>query len=635
MTSSASALFQKYAEERDKRLRPEKLDQYIDFRDPSLSSMDADPYVDYDALAAKDRPLKDDSDIKVLIVGGGMLGVTTAYRLVTEAGINSNDIVIVDKAGGFGGTWYWNRYPGVACDIESYCYVPLLEETGYMPKHRYSYGHEIREHLERIANTANVRGQFCTAVTHQQWDDEAKRWAVTLQHNPGPGREREELKVRAQFLVLAGGVVRSPHVPKLNGVDVFRSAPNKLLMHTGRWDWSHSGGSPEKPDLEGLRGKRVGVIGTGATAIQVVPHVARWANHTYVFQRTPSYVGPHLQKELTPADWARVAYKPGWQAERMASLEAMFTGKPDAENIVQDSWTEIPGMRVMTGHAGRLIAKGEEEQHLKEVLELDHPWTEAMRARVDAQVKDPLTAEKLKPWYPSFCKRPTFHESYLALFNEPNVSLVDTDGRGVEAYTPDGVRANGVEYELDVLVLATGYTFGILDSCPSSSLNAPLLGVGGRPLKDKWDAGDFGTFYGVMTNGFPNLFFASGSGGSVSQNATSFYTLASRLISHTVKGALQQAEGMDRVTVEVSKKAENEWTMSVAKRARWFSPYLACTPGFATGEGILQEVKEQTEEEEMEVAKKAGWGEGSITFRQRVDDWMATGRLDGLLIQSY
>lgn len=136
MTSSANALFQKYAEERDKRLRPDKLAQYIDFRDPSLLSMDADLYVDYDALAAKDRPLKDNSDIKVLIVGGGMFGVTTAYRLVTEAGINSNDIVIVDKAGGFGGTWYWNRYPGVACDIESYCYVPLLEETGYMPTRR-------------------------------------------------------------------------------------------------------------------------------------------------------------------------------------------------------------------------------------------------------------------------------------------------------------------------------------------------------------------------------------------------------------------------------------------------------------------------------------------------------------------
>ncbi|KAK7219637.1 hypothetical protein V2G26_007640 [Clonostachys chloroleuca] len=627
-------LIEKYAAERTKRLRADQVAQYVDFRDPVLAGMDTDPYVDHDALASKGCPLRDGSEVKVLIAGGGMLSLMVAHRLVTEAGINSTDLVIVDKAGGFGGTCYWNRYPGVACDIEGYCYVPLLEETGYRPRHRYCHGHEIQEHLERIAHTWNIQGQFATTVTGQSWNEEAKRWVVTLSRSLGPHHEPEHLTVRSQFLILAGGIQTAPHAPKLNGVQAFDSTPDKILMHTGRWDWSKSGGSQENPDMVKFKGKRVGIIGTGATATQVAPHLAKWAKHLYVFQRTPSYVGPQVQKEVTDTDWAHVANESGWQYARIKNLDAMFTGKPDVVNKIHDGWSKVYGMRAMAGYSGKIITREMEEQHVKDMMDIDHPWAEEMRSHVDAVVKDPSTAEKLKAWYPGFCKRPTFHGVYLSIFNEPNVTLVDTDGQGVEAYTPNGVMANGSEYELDVLILATGYTVGLVDSCPSSALAAPLTGRDGCSLKSKWDGEDYGTFYGAVTNGFPNLFFASGNGGSVSQNAHSFYSILSRLIAHIVKGTLERAQNPERASVEVEKGAEDAWSAKIAERARWFAAFPACTPGYLTGEGLLQSRKNLTEEEEHAMAIRSYWGEGILSFQEIVEGWMDGGKLQGLRVDS-
>ncbi|KAI9159115.1 monooxygenase [Paramyrothecium foliicola] len=381
----------KYAAEREQRLR---LDNYS-------------------ASSTESFSLQYGAQIKVLIGGGGMFGLMAAHHLIHAGGTENADLVIVDKAGGFGGRWYWNRYPGVACDIESYCYVPLLEETGYKPRHRYFYGYEIREQLEIIARQSKIQGQFLISITYQKWCDDSKRWIVTLSRDVGPGCNPEELTVHAQFLILAGGIQTSPHVPKLNGLDVFRSAADKILIHPGRWDWNLTGGSQDKPDLVNLRNKRVGIIGTEATT------------------RTPSYVGPQSQKEAIAEDWERIACKPGWQYERVENLDAIFTGKPGAEDKFQDGWTKV--------------------------------------------VTDKAIAEKLKPWYPGFCKRPAFHASYLPLFNEPTVSLIDTNGQGIEAYTPNGVMANGREYELDVIVLATGYTVGVVDSHPLSML--PWKGV--------------------------------------------------------------------------------------------------------------------------------------------------------------
>lgn len=423
-----------------------------------------------------------------------------------------------------------------------------------------------------------------------------------------------------------------PHAPKLNGLDVFQSGSDKVLMHTGRWDWSKSGGSQEQPDMTKFQGKRVGIIGTGATAVQVAPYLAKWAKELYIFQRTPSYVGPQPQKETTVEDWSKVANKSGWQYERIASLDAMFTAKEDAEDKIQDGWTKMVGMTAMAGHAGKIVTKEEEEQHVKDMLNRDYPWTEEMRSRVDALVKDPSTAQKLKAWYSGFCKRPTFHPEYLSLFNEPNVTLVDTDGKGVEAYTPNGVMANGREHELDVLVLATGYTVGLVDSCPSSALNATLMGRDNRLLKDKWDGQDYGTLYGAMTEGFPNLFFASGNGSTVSQNAHSFYNLLTRLIAYVVKETFIRAEDPTKATVEVQKSSEDAWSEEIAKRARWFSAFPTCTPGYLTGEGMVQSQGSLTEEEEHEMAKRSYWGEGILSFQEVVHGWVEEGKLEGLVM---
>ncbi|KAF4956249.1 hypothetical protein FSARC_11648 [Fusarium sarcochroum] len=571
MADTPEAVLDKYATERDKRLRSDQTAQYVDFRDPILASMDKDPYVDYNQLASKDFPLRDGSEVKVLIAGGGMLGILTAYHLVNQASVDSRDMVIVDKAGGFGGTWYWNRYPGISCDIEGYCYVPLLEETSYMPKHRYCHGHEIREQLERIAHMLNVPGQFCTTVTGQKWDDQARRWVVTMSHTRGSGQEPEQLTVRAQFLILAGGIQTSPHAPKLNGPDVFTQSPGKVLMHTARWDWSK----------------------------------------TYAFLR-----GTTLPEGNDDRGWAKVAYKAGWQYERMASLDAIFTGQKDAQDVVQDSWTKVSGMVTMAGHAGKVITPDKEKVHVKEMIDIDYPWTESMRRRVDEEVHDVGTAQKLKAWYPGFCKRPTFHGEYLSLFNQLNVTLVDTNGKGFTAYTPEGVMANDREYYLDVLVLATGYTVGLADSTPSSALNAPLEGRNGRPLKDKWESDDYGAL------------------GTVSQNAHSFYNLLSRLISHLVKESLR-ASNPEMTRVEVEKKAEDSWSERVAERSLWLAAFPSCTPGYLTGEGLLQTMKNLSEEGQKQIAIGSYWGEGILDFQKIVEIWMHEGKLEGVKIESW
>lgn len=492
-------------------------------------------------------------------------------------------------------------------------------------------GYEIREQCERVARRWNLRGQFCTTVTHQQWDEESRRWIVTMtRDHGGPKRSPEPLTVRAQFLITAGGVFPTPQIPRLNGIDVFRSVPGKHVMHTARWDWTYSGGSQAEPDMVNFHGKRVGIIGTGATAVQVLPHVAKWAKHTYVFQRTPAYVGPHSQKKTTQEDWARVAYKKGWQYERMANLDASMTKEPNTVDLVQDGWSKVAALVALVGGGNKSIEPGEEEAHERAMLELDLPWTEQMRQRIDDELEDPITAANLKPWYPGFCKRPTFHDGYLSVFNEPHVTLVDTDGAGVQSYTANGVIANGQEYELDVLVLATGYITSVVDPCPSMAVNASIVGRKQRTLRSKWDDADFGTLFGVATHGFPNLFFCSVAGSAVSANLTPAFDINARLVAYIMGQALQRATVPSHAVVEVSKDAEDEYTAKVAKAARWFAALPSCTPNtFLEAEGGAK----SDEEEEMK-RKRSYWGGGILSYQRMVDEWKNGGGFDCFTVES-
>ena len=303
-TLAMQAVQEKYAQEVAKRLKPEGAAQYVPLKDSGsdrLEALNQDPWADHAALNAKE-PVANGATYKFVILGAGYGGLLAAVRLI-EAGVASgpDDIRLIDTAGGFGGTWYWNRYPGLHCDTESYIYMPLLEETGYMPSSKYVPGPELLGHAERIAARWDLtdKALFRSKVEGVDWDDNTKLWNVDITEGRGPGEERRELKIRAQYFLAVGGILKHPQVPRIEGLESFSGD----LFHTSRWDYKVTGGSPEDPTLTGLQGKRVGILGTGATAVQAVPQLAKWAKEVYVFQRTPSIISWRGQRETDPEEW--------------------------------------------------------------------------------------------------------------------------------------------------------------------------------------------------------------------------------------------------------------------------------------------------------------------------------------------
>ena len=339
-----------------------------------------------------------------------------------EAGFES--LRIIETGGDFGGTWYWNRYPGAMCDVESYFYLPLLEETGYMPKHKYSFAPEILEHARRIARHYHLYDDalFQTSITGMRWDESDQRWIIST--NRGD-------RFKAQYVAMANGPLSRPKLPGIPGINDFKG----YTFHTSRWDYRYTGGD-SCGNLEKLKDKRVGIIGTGATAVQCIPHLGEAAKHLYVFQRTPSSIDVRNNRETDP-DWV-ASLEPGWQRRRMENFNILVSGGDQDVDLVHDGWTDI--FRNLTGivaEAGLEEARARLTAHERAQLlgAVDYRKMNQIRARVDAIVKDHATAEALKPWYRQFCKRPCFHDEYLPTFNRPNVTLVDTNGHGVERLT--------------------------------------------------------------------------------------------------------------------------------------------------------------------------------------------------------
>ncbi|GKT42785.1 FAD-binding monooxygenase ausC [Colletotrichum spaethianum] len=631
---STAELRKIYDNERQKRLRPEGMDQYIDFRDPTIGDkLGRDPWVKYDDVLANGTHLKDGSSMKFTIIGAGHAGLLYAVRLI-DAGFKAEDIVLVDTAGGFGGTWYWNRYPGLMCDIEGYVYMPLLEETGYMPKNKYSYGAEIRGQCERIASHYQLRGQFCTQVAHQHWDDAKRRWIIKMTQDRGPGNQAVHFQIETQFFVSAASGLNVPHVPKLTGFQELMDT--KKVFHSARWDWQYTGGSQAQPDMINLRGKKVGIIGTGATAIQIVPELAKWADHLYVFQRTPSYVGPRNQRQTTPKEWKRVAYKQGWQYERQDNFNHFITNDPVPNNLINDGWTASDSHTVagFIGSPSKLVTPNTIEEHIDSMYKMDVARGERLRAHIAAVVKDETTAKKLQPWYAGWCKRPAFHDEYLDAFNLPNVTLVDTDGKGVESFTASGVVANGTQYDLDALVLATGFTTVAKTPSPSGQLNAPIIGRNGVASSQKWASPEYGTFYGTCSNGFPNAFFSGASGGGVSYNLTSSFDVAARFVANAIAMAHREAGGASNLlSIEPSKEAEYRYTDEVQKRGLWFTALSTCTPGWFTGEGAGV-LRKQTPEEQAARLRQVPWGSGILDFKKMVSEYISKGALEGFEVRT-
>ena len=434
-----SELKQKYLSERDKRLRADGNEQYIEVEGDFSNYVD-DPYVD----RTEREPLFD--EVEVVIIGGGFGGLLMGGRL-REAGFQ--DIRVIDKGGDFGGTWYWNRYPGAMCDVESYVYLPMLEELGYMPKHKYSFAPEIAEHTQNIAKHYDLYDNAClqTCVTGMEWSEQDRRWTIHTDRGDA---------MKAQFVAMANGPLNRPKLPGIPGIDSYEGH----TFHTSRWDYDYTGGD-NSGNLTGLADKRVGIIGTGATAVQCIPHLGESAKELFVFQRTPSSVDVRGNRETDP-EWAE-SLEPGWQQERMDNFNVLVSGGDQDVDLVQDGWTDI--FRNLQGakakEAARKLGRKLTSKEYGQLLEMaDYVKMNTVRDRAGNIVEDPELAERLKPWYRQFCKRPCFHDEYLPTFNRPNVHLVDTEGKGVEEITPNGIVANGEEFELDCIIFATGFEVG-------------------------------------------------------------------------------------------------------------------------------------------------------------------------------
>lgn len=395
----------RYKEEREKRLRPDTKDQFIDIcLDDRFKTFLEDPWIDMDGSAVKDAStMFPNNRCQLLIVGAGWGGILYAIRMI-QAGIDADGIRIVDIAGGFGGTWYWNRYPGLTCDTESYSYLPLLEETGYIPQHRYSSGEEIRNYAKLVAQKWGLKDKsiFQTKAEKLNWDEHLKQWRVALVQQR-EAKEPLKLEVYAQFVAAVNGVLNWPKLPAIPGIFDYRGN----LFHSSRWDYDVTGGSPTDPSLSKLQEQRVAIIGTGGTAIQSIPYLARWAKHLYVVQRTPSGVDERNQRE-TSTEWFRneVAKVPGWQRERLRNFHQHFTTEePPAINLIDDGWSRARGMAVVAGNPNGPRKMEELPAYIKKVYAIDLPRQERIRKRVGEVVKDPILAKRLQAWYPTVRSR--------------------------------------------------------------------------------------------------------------------------------------------------------------------------------------------------------------------------------------
>jgi cation diffusion facilitator CzcD-associated flavoprotein CzcO len=587
------ALRERYRAERDKRLRDDANEQYREIKGDFAHYLD-DPYVEPGFTRA---PLTD--EVEVVVIGGGFGGLLAGARL-REAGVQN--IRMIEKGGDFGGTWYWNRYPGAACDVESYIYLPLLEELGYVPVEKYTRAPEILDHCRRIGEHFDLYRDVCfqTEITAMDWDEASSRWIIRT--NRGDA-------MKARFVCMANGPLHRPKLPGIPGVETFKGHS----FHTSRWDYDYTGGD-SFGNLTGLADKRVGIIGTGATAVQCVPHLGASAKELFVFQRTPSSIDVRDNRPTDP-DWA-ASLEPGWQQRRMDNFNNLVSGGFEKEDLVGDGWTDIIRNILLIGRQTQ--AAGEAPRSLQELMQLaDFKKMEQIRSRVDALISDPATAEALKPWYNQFCKRPCFHDDYLPTFNRPNVHLIDTQGRGVERISENAVWVDGKAYEVDCLVYATGFEVG---TSYARRAGYEVVGRGGLTLTEKWKDG-VSTLHGMHVHGFPNLFIFSNSQSGFSVNYPHMLNAQAQHASWIIAEAQQRQAR----TVEASRAAEEAWVQTIIDSALMRQQFQEeCTPGYYNNEGKPSAL----------AARNGSYGKGSIAFIKLMEDWRAAGTLEGLDLTS-
>ncbi len=591
-----AALRAKYRVERDKRLRPEGNEQYIQPRGRFAHFLE-DPYVE----RVERDPVED--EVTVVFIGGGFAGLVTGARL-KQAGIH--DVRIIEGGGDFGGAWYWNRYPGAMCDTAAMVYLPLLEETGHMPTQKYVFAPEIHGQAKRIANTFGLyeHALFSTAVTGLEWHDDIARWVIETDRGD---------RIRAKFVAMGTGPLHRPKLPGIEGIESFGGH----CFHTSRWDYAYTGGDPSTP-MDRLADKRVGIIGTGATAVQCIPHLARDAKELFVFQRTPSSIDIRNNHPIDP-DWF-AQLEPGWQQKWLMNFLTLQTGGFADEDLVMDGWTDIS--KRIRDRMVEFLNQGETfgpELMVKAYEDSDDEKMEEIRARVDTIVSDPATAAALKPWYRQLCKRPCFHDEYLQAYERPGVHLIDTDGKGVERIDETGVWAGGVHYDLDCLIFASGFEVG---TTYARRAGFETVGRDGVTLSDYWAEG-MRSKHGLHVHGFPNLFIVSPSqGANVIANVTQNFTEAGSTIAAVIAHALE----IGAEVVEVTEEAEQAWIELLESNPRAFIGNPDCTPGYYNNEGRPIGRRERL--------NGSGYPDGPVAYFNYIAAWRNSGEFEGLDFRS-
>jgi len=586
------ALRAKYRIERDKRLRAEGNAQYLQPSGRFADLLD-DPYTP----RVERAPLTD--EVTFAFIGAGFAGLVAGARL-KQAGID--DVRLIDGAGDVGGVWYWNRYPGAMCDTAAMVYLPLLEETGHMPSQKYVFAPEIHGQAKRIATTFGLydNAVFSTGVTRLEWDESASRWIIHTDRGD---------RMRAKFVAMGTGPLHRPKLPGIPGIDAFAGH----CFHTSRWDYAYTGGDPTSRVLDRLGDKRVGIIGTGATAVQCIPALARSARELFVFQRTPSSIDVRNNHALDP-DWF-AGLGPGWQQRWLENFLTLQMGGFADEDLVMDGWTDI-SKRIRD----RVVANAAEygigpEAMLKAYEDSDDEKMSEIRARVDTIVADHAAAEALKPWYRQLCKRPCFHDEYLQAYNEPGTHLVDTDGKGVERIDATGVWVGDVHYELDCIIFASGFEVG---TSYVRRAGYETIGRDGVTLSDYWAEG-MRTKHGLHVHGFPNLFIvAPNQGANLISNVTHNYGEAGS----TIAAVVAHAEEVGAEQVEVTAEAEAAWVALLEGNTRGFMGNSDCTPGYYNNEGGAIGRKEKL--------NGSGYPDGPMAYFRYIQQWRTSGEFEGL-----
>ncbi len=597
------ALQEKYAAERAKRIRPEGAGQYLELEGDFADFYEIDPY---SAVTERDPIIE---DVDVVVLGGGFAGLLAGAYL-KKAGVEG--VRIIEMAGDFGGVWYWNRFPGIQCDNDAYCYIPMLEELGFMPSKKFADGAEIFQHCRNIGKHFGLYdgAMFSTQVRELRWDDLLQRWQISTDRGDD---------VRARFVVMAQGSYNRPKLPNIAGIKDYMAAGGHVF-HSARWDYDYTGGDANG-GLDKLADKRVALVGTGATGVQLVPHLGRDAEQLYVFQRTPSSVDDRVNTPTDP-QWA-ASLQPGWQDERKRNFHnwspfvGVVFGEPD---LVCDFWTELG--RNLTAR----IAASDDPTSLgvEEIMamreEEDFKIMERLRRRVASIVEDPATAESLKPYYRFMCKRPCSHTDYLATYNRPNVTLVDVSAsKGVERLTEKGIVANGVEYEVDCVIFASGFEIST-EISRRYAIDA-IVGRDGLSLFDYWKD-SFKTLHGMTSRGFPNQFHIGFIQGGVSANTTAMFEQQARHIAYIIA----EAQKRGATTVEPTQQGQDNWVKTVRDLSIDNTAFeLSCTPGYYNNEG-------RSSAEGNTSFLGDFYSPGFYEFEELIAGWRDKGDLDGLVL---